>query len=168
MVKIANSKSKFTKNLEILNPEKSIDYYQYKIQGEQLIKYGSSQTFTSSRNISDFIRPHFDDIVMVQERFMMMALSQSNCIKGVALISQGGINATVVDIRIIMKYALSLIAPCIVLVHNHPGGMLKPSDADLHMTTRVKEGCKIFDIKLLDHIILTPNDYYSFADQGIL
>jgi DNA repair protein RadC len=83
-------------------------------------------------------------------------------------ISQGGISGSVVDIKIICKYAIECLGCSVILVHNHPSGNRNPSQEDLNITKKIKQALSIFDIGLFDHIILTANSYYSFADEGIL
>ena len=95
-------------------------------------------------------------------------LNQANKTIGYAKISQGGIAGTVVDVRIIAKYAVESLAVSVILAHNHPSGNLKPSEADLIITKKIKEGLKILDIKVFDHIILSADNYYSFEDEGNL
>ncbi len=82
--------------------------------------------------------------------------------------SEGGITGTVADPRIILKKALENDAVNIILCHNHPSGSLKPSKADEELTHKIKEAAKYFDIKVLDHLIVSDDGYYSFADEGIL
>jgi DNA repair protein RadC len=85
-----------------------------------------------------------------------------------AKISQGGITGTVVDPRLVAKYAVESLAVGVILAHNHPSGNLKPSTPDKVLTDKVKEGLKYLDIKLLDHIILTNDGYYSMMEEGDL
>ena len=84
------------------------------------------------------------------------------------IISEGGITGTVADPRIILKKALEEDAVSIILCHNHPSGNLLPSRADEELTQKIKEASRYFDIKVLDHIIVSEEGYYSFADEGIL
>jgi DNA repair protein RadC len=95
-------------------------------------------------------------------------LNRANKINHFEIISQGGITGTVADPRIILKRALEEGAVSIILCHNHPSGNLKPSRADEELTLKIKEASKYFDIKLLDHIIVSDEGYTSFADEGIL
>lgn len=81
---------------------------------------------------------------------------------------QGGITGTVADPRLILAAAIKVAACAMMLVHNHPSGSLKPSAADEELTTKIKEGARYFDIKVLDHLIVTSEGYYSFADEGLL
>jgi len=102
------------------------------------------------------------------EVFAVVFLNRANKINHFEIISQGGITGTVADPRIILKKALQEDAVSIILCHNHPSGSLKPSKADEELTLKIKEAAKYFDIKVLDHIIVSEEGYYSFADEGIL
>ena len=104
----------------------------------------------------------------IYESFFAVYLNQSNNTIGWYKVSQGGITGTVADPRLILKKALDILATGIVICHNHPSGTLKPSLADEQITKKLKDGCSYFDIRLLDHIILTEDGYYSFMDEGIL
>lgn len=104
-----------------------------------------------------------------RESFYAMYLNRSNHVVGVCLISQGGIAGTVVDIRLVLQAALLLNASGIILSHNHPSGRCQPSNEDITITKNMKDACKILEMQLLDHIIVTStDDYYSFADEGII
>lgn len=102
------------------------------------------------------------------EVFAVIYLNRSNKINDFKIISEGGITGTVADPRIILKRALEEDAVSIILCHNHPSGSLKPSRADEELTYKIKEAAKYFDIKVLDHLIVSDDGYYSFADEGIL
>ncbi len=102
------------------------------------------------------------------EVFGVVFLNRANKINHFEIISQGGITGTVADPRIILKRALEEGAVSIILCHNHPSGNLRPSRADEELTLKIKEASKYFDIKLLDHIIVSDEGYTSFADEGIL
>lgn len=102
------------------------------------------------------------------EVFAVIFLNRSNKINDFKIISEGGITGTVADPRIILKRALEEDAVSLILCHNHPSGSLKPSRADEELTHKIKEAAKYFDIKVLDHLIVSDDGYYSFADEGIL
>lgn len=103
-----------------------------------------------------------------KEVFSILFLNRSNRIIAFEQISEGGITGTIVDIRILLKKALMHDAVSIVICHNHPSGNLEPSSADDSITKKVKEACILLDIRLLDHIIVSTEGYYSFADEGRL
>ncbi len=164
MVKPPSPNTKFGKRIKGLVPDKSFPYYQYYLRGEK--HFACDITFTSSKDIHRWVRPHYENVMHIQEQFSALFLSQSNKIKGFAILSVGGINSTVVDPLVVMKYAIDLLSPRLVLVHNHPSGNLNPSEADRQLTNRIKQGCELFGIQLLDHLILTDSGYFSFADEG--
>ncbi|OFY20135.1 MAG: hypothetical protein A2W98_12375 [Bacteroidetes bacterium GWF2_33_38] len=102
------------------------------------------------------------------EEFWILLLNRSNKIIEKIKISQGGISGTVIDTRVIMKYAIEGSASSLILCHNHPSGNISPSENDKQVTDKIKKAADIFDIKILDHIIVTDSNYYSFADEGLI
>lgn len=121
---------------------------------------------TSSSDVVDLFQPLLADIP--NEEFWILLLNRSNKIIEKHKISQGGVSGTITDIRIIMKYALDSLASGIIAVHNHPSGNKLPSDADKNITRKIKDAAAIFDIHLLDHIIITEGECFSFTDEGLL
>ena len=120
----------------------------------------------SSNDIAEYLKATLKDYAY--EVFAVIFLNKANKINHFEIISKGGITGTVADPRIILKKALEEDATSIVLCHNHPSGNLKPSQADEDLTLKIKEAAKYFDIKVMDHIIVSEDGYYSFADEGIL
>ncbi len=120
---------------------------------------------TSSKDIFDFLRNRILKGIEIQEHFIAIYLNQANKIIGYYHHSTGTINATMVDVEIVAAVALKTLAKSVVISHNHPSGNLKPSEADRQLTRRIKEALKLFDITLLDHIIVTSQGYFSFADS---
>lgn len=102
------------------------------------------------------------------EEFKIIVLNRANKVLGVADISLGGVSGCVVDPKVVFQTALAANASSIVLSHNHPSGNLKPSEADLQITRKCKEAGKFLDLPILDHIILTKDGFFSFADEGVL
>jgi len=100
-----------------------------------------------------------------KEFFMVALLSRNNHFLGVSKISTGSTNGTVVNIKEILQLAIKTNSSAIILGHNHPSGNLQPSDCDISITRKIKEVCKLCDITLLDHIILTSEGHYSFIDE---
>ena len=98
----------------------------------------------------------------------MVFLNRANKVIHFEIISEGGITGTVADPRTILKRALEHDAISMVLCHNHPSGSLKPSRQDEELTGKIKQAAQFFDIKILDHLIVSEEGYYSFADEGIL
>jgi DNA repair protein RadC len=124
---------------------------------------------TNSSDISKVLLQAWDKgKIELVEQFKVIFLNRSNKIIGIMDTSSGGITGTVADPRIILAAALKCCAVSIVLAHNHPSGSLKPSRADEELTLKIKEAAKWHDMTVLDHIIITSEGYYSFADEGIL
>lgn len=124
---------------------------------------------TSSKDVADFIRRTFKaGTLELQESFITLYLNTANEILGYYNHTVGGINATIADRRLILATALASASVGIIVSHNHPSGNLKPSQADIELTRKLKEGAAVLDINLLDHVIISKNSYYSFADDGIL
>jgi len=123
-------------------------------------------TIKSSQDIAEFLRAKLAH--KTKEIFAVLFLNRANRIIELETISEGGITGTVVDIRIIMKKAVLHDAISIILCHNHPSGNLQPSRADEMITQKIKEAALLFDIRLLDHIIVSIDGHYSFADEGKL
>ncbi len=120
----------------------------------------------SSADIAYYLQTLLGDYQ--HEVFAVIFLNRANKIKHFEIISEGGITATVADPRLILKKALLEDAVSIVLCHNHPSGNLQPSKADVELTQKIKEAARYLDIRLLDHIIVSNEGFYSFADQGVL
>ena len=102
------------------------------------------------------------------EEFWILMLNRGNRIIDRAKISEGGISGTVVDPKKVYKIALDAYACSLILIHNHPSGNISPSEADTALTTKLSNAGKMLDISVLDHIIIGSNEFYSFADNGIL
>jgi DNA repair protein RadC len=123
---------------------------------------------TSSNAASEFLRQFFDDDLLVSESFHILTLNKANISTGVSCISRGGIDACLVDVKMLAKICLDSLCNGVILCHNHPSGQLKASEADIKITNKIKDALKLLDIIVLDHIILTETNYYSFSDEGIL
>lgn len=133
----------------------------YKMDGEKLI---------SSTSAVKLLKQAFNpNTIQCQEEFIVLYLDQENKLKGVYKMSRGGITATVADVRLILSVALKCLATGIILSHNHPSGNLLPSENDRVLTRKLKDACRLLDVTLLDHIIVTAHGgYYSFADEGVM
>lgn len=136
--------------------------YQPKIKLSQLPK-----VVTSKEAEREFRALWSDKLQHIEEMYLLL-LNRANKVLGYSLISKGGISGTVVDLKIVFQIALKSNASSIILAHNHPSGNLKPSEADLRITKNIREAGKFMELPLLDHLILTDEGYYSFADEGIL
>jgi DNA repair protein RadC len=123
----------------------------------------------SNSNLVDSIaRNIFKDFMNIYECFYIFLMDNQNNIKGFVKISQSGITGANVDIRLIAKYAIETLATKVILVHNHPSGALMPSREDKTLTQNVSKALELFDIRVVDHLILTEDDYYSFSDEGLI
>ena len=120
----------------------------------------------SSTSVFNIMQPLIADLQ--HEEFWVLYLNNSNKIINKLQVSKGGITGTIVDTRLVFKKALEFLAVGIILCHNHPSGKLLPSELDKKLTQKIKDAGVVLDIKLLDHIIITEKDYFSFADESIL
>ncbi|SIP87224.1 DNA repair protein RadC [Chryseobacterium sp. RU37D] len=121
---------------------------------------------SNSHNAYQIFRNHLSDLRT--EEFWAVFLNQSNRVIHLAQLTQGGINQSIVDIRVLFKTALDHYSTGIVIAHNHPSGNLKASREDIEITQKIKEAGKLLNIQLLDHLIITQNSYFSFSDDGLL
>lgn len=121
---------------------------------------------TSSKAVFNIMQPIIGELL--HEEFWVLFLNNSNKVIHKAQLSKGGITGTIVDTRIIFKTALEYNAISLILTHNHPSGKLLASDSDKDITRKLQLAGKQMDIMILDHVIITESNYYSFADEGIL
>lgn len=141
-------------------PELSLKYK----KGEVL-----KSKITCSADIANYFRQIMDsDMLDVCESMVCMYLNRNNQTIGWFKVSQGGINGTIIDNRLILATGLNCLASAIIICHNHPSGNIYPSDADKAITKKLIECAKLMDMPLLDHIILTEDSYFSFGDEGLL
>lgn len=120
---------------------------------------------TSSKIIFEIMQPIIGELP--HEEFWIIYMNNSNKVIAKSQLSKGGITGTLVDVRIVFKSALEIGATALILCHNHPSGTLIPSDADKQITRKLKLAGDSLEIKVLDHLIITENSYFSFADEGI-
>jgi DNA repair protein RadC len=121
---------------------------------------------TNSTDVAAYLQVLLKDYR--QEVFAVVFLNRANKINHFEIVSEGGITGTVADPRVILKKALEESAVSLILCHNHPSGNLKPSVADQELTLKIKEAARYFDIKVMDHVIVSDEGYFSFADEGML
>lgn len=140
--------------------------------GEYIIEYRTKKhkkvKVTNSEVAQKFARDVWPDNVAVRESMIALMLNRANTVTGYYLVSQGGLSGTVADNRLILHVALQSLASSIILVHNHPSGNTQPSDADIKITEKLKKAAEYMEIKVLDHIILTEDRFFSFADEGLI
>ena len=131
------------------------------------VPYNQRQKISNSQGAYEILTNLFPENTMdYRETFIVLYLNRANQVLGYSVISQGGTSNTTVDIKMVIQTALLANASCIMLAHNHPSGNLHPSSDDNRITNRIIEAARLFDIKVLDHIIITNESYYSFTDNG--
>lgn len=120
---------------------------------------------STSSQAADFIRQFYTGDIDIFESSFILLLNRQNLTIGFAKLSQGGINSTIIDPRIVAHYAVKALATSVILCHNHPSGNILPSDSDIQLTKKVFAGLELLDIILLDHIIITSDGFHSIADN---
>lgn len=137
------------------------------------VSYSTNQVdkikLTNCKEVFEFILSRWNlDIIEFQEECKIILVNRANFVLGIYELSKGGISGTIVDIRIILSIALKCNASGIILVHNHPSGNLKSSEADRKITRKLKYACDLLEISLIDHFIISRTDFFSFAQDGFL
>jgi DNA repair protein RadC len=133
------------------------------------VKSSDRLKITNSQDCYNIVLAFWDEGKMdLQEQFKVLYLNRANKVVGIYEVSTGGLTGTVADPRLILRAALERLACSIVLAHNHPSGNLKPSKADEDLTSKIKYAADFHDIKVLDHIIISDQGYFSFADEGLM
>ena len=127
---------------------------------------GKTQMVKSSRDAHQLMKDVFFDLQ--HEEFWILILSRSNEVMARKKISQGGVSGTVADNKLIFKYTLEALGSSLIVFHNHPSGNLSPSKADEELTRKIKLAANSLDISLLDHLIINNDQFFSFADEGLL
>ena len=122
---------------------------------------------TGPADAAVFAANFFEDDINIYESCFVILLNKSNRIIGWYKVSSGGLDATIIDKRIICKVAIDALASGIILVHNHPSGEVRPSPADIKRTEEMHSCLRLFDISLMDHIILSEKKYYTFTDERV-
>jgi len=123
-------------------------------------------SLSSSQAVFEYLQPIMGDLIT--EEFRVIYLNRANRIIENISISKGGTTGTVIDIKIIMKRALEVLAQGIIIAHNHPSGNKMPSEMDIQITKKIQEAAKLFNITVLDHIIVADKTYYSFKDEDVI
>ena len=132
----------------------------------QTSEISDRKKITCSRDIFELLQPVLAD--KQHEEFWIVLLNRSNKVLEKIQVSSGGITGTVADVRMIFNHAIKSQATSMVLSHNHPSGNLTPSQHDLDLTKKIRQAGDTLDVKVLDHLIIGENNYYSFADEGML
>ena len=126
------------------------------------------QKITQSNSACDLLRSIWNDQIELYESFYVLYLNRANKVLGYKCISQGGVSCTTVDPKAIFQAALLANACSMIIAHNHPSGEIQPSKADEVLTKRLRDAGSFLDINVLDHLIIAQENYYSFADQGMM
>jgi DNA repair protein RadC len=156
-MKVKDTVTLFTSNLAEIEI-----FYRNKVRISDMEKVcGSRDTYEVLQRIWS---PKIDHV----EEFMVLCLNRANRVLGWAKVSQGGLSGTVADPKVIFQVAIKSNACSIILAHNHPSGNLQPSEADIHLTRKLKEAGVLLDLPVLDHLIVSSEGFYSFADEGLL
>lgn len=136
--------------------------YRNKLKQEDMLKV------TSSQDAYEYFKSIWSPQIDRLEEFVILCLNRANKVLGYSKISMGGISGTVVDAKIVFQVALKANASAIILCHNHPSGNTAPSDNDIQLTKKLKSAGGFLDLTVLDHLIITSDGYYSFADEATL
>jgi DNA repair protein RadC len=164
-IEVNGKKPEMVFNLGAIKPK---DVPEIKLTFVRNEKFANGNVKQSS-DAADFARTLYEKGEMdLQEQFMVMFLNRRNRITGYYKLAKGGLNEVTVDPRLIFAAAVKSLSSGIMVIHNHPSGGLKPSEQDIRITKKLRECAAIFDINLMDHIILTSEGYYSFADEGLV
>lgn len=133
------------------------------------VKASDRPKINSSTEIFQLLQSNWNfEIIEFIEEFKIILLSRANRVLGIVPISLGGTAGTVADPKVIFVSALKCNTASIILIHNHPSGNLKPSHADIELTKKLKAAGQFLDLPVLDHLILTKDTYFSFADEGMM
>ena len=140
-----------------------------KIKVKVSVTKGDKVTITSPEKMVEVMRSIFNaDTLMWTEEVIMVCLNRANDVVGYYRVSSGGFSGTILDPRVVMTIALNNASSSIILAHNHPSGNLKPSEGDKAITEKIRNACAFFDMKLLDHLIITDESYFAFSENGLL
>ena len=133
------------------------------------VKASDRPLVKSSEEVYELLKKSWDENkIEYVEQFKILMLNRANRVLAIFEVSTGGITGTVADPRVIFTAALKVNAVSIILAHSHPSGDLKPSHADVVLTKKIKEGGTLLEIGVLDHLVISSEGYYSFADEGLL
>jgi len=132
------------------------------------VKTSERAVINSSKDAVNILAVAFENCMEHHEEVYVLFLNRANRVLGISNVAKGGIAGAYIDVKIILQTALKVSASAIMLSHNHPSGSTKPSSDDLVMTHKIQRGCEAIGIKLLDHVIMTEENYCSFADEGLL
>jgi DNA repair protein RadC len=152
-----------------LDTQEAVIIPEFKMSCNMRLKTSQLYSVSSSRDYAYYTKSLFEEgAITYKELFYVLFLNRSKRITGFMKVSEGGVTGTIADPRIILQAALMAGATELVLCHNHPSGSLMPSKQDVELTTKIKEAAKYLDITVLDHVIISEEGFYSFADEGLM
>lgn len=160
--KNTNDLNCFDETFNILTANEIFINYRHAVKPSTLPK------ITTSRDVVKILRAIWSDRIEHIEEFFVVCLNRSNRLLCWSKVSSGGVSGTIVDAKIIFQIGLKSNATAIILAHNHPSGNLQPSESDIRLTKRISEVGLALDLRILDHIIISSEGFYSFADEGLL
>lgn len=149
----------------------NLNQSKFKIIAEPSLVQIEDKKIKDSKDCNKILRLCYEitnNHISTVESFFALYLNRQNEIIAFQHVSVGGVSGTVVDPKVIFNHAINVLASGIILCHNHPSGNLKPSEQDMIITKQLQDGAKLFDMHIIDHIIITEKSYYSFADEGLL
>lgn len=152
-----------------MKKNKTLQLSEVQVSYSNITPMSERPTINTSRDAYELLKATWDySTIELFEEFKIILLNRANKVLGISTVSQGGTAGTVVDAKMIFVRAIKCNCSSIVLSHNHPSSNLKPSSADKAITIKLREGARLLDIEVIDHIIITKESYYSFADEGII
>lgn len=155
--------------MESTSEKKLLEVSEIQLSYRSTVKPSQRPKITGSKDAYEVLKKSWDDSKLeLVEQFKAMFTNRANKVLGIYEVSTGGIAGTVADPRLIFVAALKVGASGVILSHNHPSGNLKPSQADIDLTRKIKEAGRFLEIQLMDHVILTSEGYFSFADEGLV
>jgi DNA repair protein RadC len=156
--------------MERTNPSSALwQVAEIQLSYRHAIKNSARPSINSSREAYAILAQHWDaDKIDFVEQFKVILLNRANRVLGIYEVSTGGVSGTVADPKLVFAAALKANASSLMLAHNHPSGNLRPSEADIQLTRKLREAGKFLELPVLDHVILTSEGYFSFADKGLL
>jgi DNA repair protein RadC len=155
--------------METTSKKRQFEVAEIQLSYRTKVKPSQRPKVASSKDAYDILLENWDeDKLEFIEQFKVLLLNRASKVLGIYEASTGGVSGTVADPKLIFAAAIKANASAVILSHSHPSGQLKPSDADINLTKKLVEGGKFLEIHVLDHIIITSESYFSFADEGLM
>lgn len=155
--------------MENANSKKQFQVAEIQLSYKSNVKPSERCKVSSSKDAFEILRQSWDPARLeLQEQFKVLFTNRANKVLGIFEASTGGVSGTVADPKLIFVAAIKACATGFIVAHNHPSGNLNASQTDIQLTKKLKEGGRILEIQLLDHLIITSESYFSFADEGML